>query len=86
MRLQAKLYLEIVMGIAAEIEVRKIQGRGAFRHSRVIRSEKARKETKKAYERPRKMDAAMIAVPKRNARTDVFPETSRKLEVGATTL
>jgi hypothetical protein len=28
------------MGVAAEIEARKIQGRGAFRHSRVIRTEK----------------------------------------------
>lgn len=62
------------MGIAAEIEVRKIQGRGAFRHSRVIIIEKARKETKNAYERPRKMDAAMIAIPKKNAMTDVLPQ------------
>ena len=41
------------MGVAAEIETRKIQGRGAFLHSRVIRSEKTRKETKNAYERPK---------------------------------
>jgi len=86
MRLQANCCLDTAMGVAAEIETRKIQGRGAFLHSRVIRIEKARNETKNAYERPRKMDAAMIVIPRRNARTDVFPETSRKLEVGTTTL
>ena len=75
MRLQAKLYLDIVMGIAAEIEVRKVQGRGAFLHNMVIIIEKAKKETKKAYERPRKMDATMIAIPRKNAMTDVLPQT-----------
>jgi hypothetical protein len=71
------------MGIAAEIETRKIQGRGAFLQSRVIRIEKARKETKNTYERPKKIDEAMIAIPRKNAMTDVLPQPSRKSEVCA---
>jgi len=82
MRLQANCCLDIAMGVAAEIETSKIQGRGAFLHNRVIRIEKARKETKKTYERPRRMDAAMIAIPRKNAMTDVLPGTSRKSVLG----
>jgi len=72
----------MAMGTAADIETRKIQGRGAFFHSWVMRIEKARKEPKKAYDLPRRMDAAMIAIPRKNAMIDVLPRTSRKSEVG----
>jgi hypothetical protein len=43
MRLQANIYLDTGMGVAAEIEARRIQGRGAFLHMRVISTEKTRK-------------------------------------------
>jgi len=83
MRLQATIYLDTGMGVAAEIETRNIQGRGSFLHSRVIRIDKARKETKNAYERPKKMEAAMIAIPRKKATTDFFSGTSVKSEGGA---
>jgi len=82
-RLQANCCLDTAMGVAAEIETRKIHGRGAFLQSKVIRIEKARKETKNVDERPKKIDEAIIAIPRKNAMTDVLPQSSRKLDVGA---
>jgi hypothetical protein len=70
------------MGVAAEIETRKIQGRGAFLQSRVISIEKARKETSNAFELPKKIDKAMIAIPRNNAMMDVLPQPSRKTKMG----
>ena len=80
--LQANCCLDIAMGVAATIDTRKIQGRGVFRHKKVIRKDNTRKETKNAYDLPRMMDAAMIAIPRKNAMIDVLPRTSRKSEVG----
>jgi hypothetical protein len=69
------------MGVAAEIENRYIQGRGAFLHSRVIKIENTMKEIKNTYERPRKMGAATtITIPKRNATTHVRPRSSQVSE------
>ena len=82
MRLQVNCSLDIAMGVAAEIETRKIQGRGAFLQSRVMSIEKARKETSNAYEIPKKIDEARIAVPRNNAMMDVPPQLSRKTEMG----
>ncbi len=66
------------MGVAAEIETSKIQGRAAFLHSRVIKNEKIRKETKKAYERPKTKEAAMIAIPRGKTPTDDLSRTTPK--------
>ncbi len=69
MRLQANWYLDTAMGVAADIDTRKIQGRGVFLHSRDITNEKTKKGTKNAYDRPRRMDAVMIPAPRTYAVT-----------------
>jgi len=83
MRLQENENLvDMAIGIAEEIEVREIQERGAFLHKMVIRIEKARKKTENRCERGRKMDAAMIAIPKKNAMINVLPRISGKVGAG----
>jgi hypothetical protein len=66
------------MGVAAEMDTRKIQGCGAFLQNSVIRIDKARKEAKNANERPRKKEAVMIDIPRKNAVIDVLPRTDRE--------
>jgi hypothetical protein len=44
MRLAATCILNIAIGVAADTETRRIQGRGIFLHRRVIKAEKTRKE------------------------------------------
>ena len=69
MKLHVNCSLDTATGDAAAMEIRNIQGRAAFLQSRVITIEKATKEKKKTNERPRKMDAAMSAIPTRKAMT-----------------
>jgi len=82
MRLGSTFCLDKATGLAASIEARKIQGRGAFPHARVTKKDNAR-IGKTTYLCPKTMEAARIAIPRRNAMTDVLPRTSRKKEVGA---